>query len=538
MKNSKSPVKDPSNLQKNKAEEVHKDSESKSKIDPFMPGTEDVTREIYYNERLKTIREVDVDKEAMWLYVKPKYAPNALDNIILNPKDCGIYVRGEHYLKEIAERTFVQLLQENLKRAVERYEEEMSKTEGEEEYENKSLESLIERIDDKIRRTGITNHEISEILHSLRRKTFVDPNTMNRGNYIIVADGMINLKTWSKEDFSASPFFTWKVNGRYDPAVKSLNQVPMFKNFLMSVYPPEYIPLILDYMAYCLHPGFPRQKILGIFGPPRMGKGTTTKIMEKIIPDGFGRFSLMKLLIPDNKFALQSIENRNLLIDNEIRRDFKRSADFDTVNSLFGGDPLPVEKKFHAEHNYVSRAKGILVGNLPLFHIDNMPFLSRLLIVLTKSERSGPEIPDLADKIWNAEKDQIVPLLLNRLKGLMARNFRFSNEKSLDQTAAIWERLADSVSAFVEDATDTEFGKSVPVDDAYRYYVEYCEARGIPAEKQQSFTFRFAKHYKKGRVRINGILTYVFQDCAIVTTVEIKKDDRRGDMDDLLGDIL
>ena len=49
---------------------------------PYMPGTEDIVREILRNEAIKTIMEYDTDRETMYLYVKPTY--NKLTGELLN----------------------------------------------------------------------------------------------------------------------------------------------------------------------------------------------------------------------------------------------------------------------------------------------------------------------------------------------------------------------------------------------------------------------------------------------------------------------
>ncbi len=481
----------------------------------YFPGVEDVVKDVIHNETIKTIREVDTDRESMYLYQKPRYG---LNRLLLNPRTAGTYVRGEPFLKNIAEKSFLRLLRE-----MSDHIDELGKDPDDPDGPNEKLGELKKKIDRKLKHDGIRNNEVNEVLQSLRRKTFVDAKEMNPSGYIPLKHGLLNLNTWEQEDFKSDRFFTWKVQGNYDPEMRSLNQVPVFKRFLLDAYRPESIPAILDYLGYTLHPAFPRQKIMVILGPPRMGKGTLSGIIERAIPEGFGRISLMKLLIPENKFSLQAIEGKNLLVDREIKRSFKRSADFDIINSLFGGDPLPLEKKFKAEVTYVSRSKGILIGNLPVFFVDNMAFLSRLLIVLTKSDREGPEIPDLADRIWNAEGEKIVAILLNRLRSLMSRDYRFSNEKNLNETAELWEKLADSVQGFAEERTEFTPAQYLPVDDAYDYYVKYCEEKGIPPVKKQQFTFQFSKHYKKKRRKEKGELYYAFEDCAVVTKVEMNK---------------
>ena len=416
---------------------------------PYMPGTEDIVREILRNEAIKTIMEYDTDRESMYLYVKPTY--NKLTGELINPLQAGIYVRGEGMIKRIIEDTYKRVIIEMIDLCDKlREESRMSLKDDDDEKGDKwaALKSELLRMKEH---DGVTNHQVMEAMQNLRRKTFVDRKTMNPDGFIPLKNGLLSMADWKLHEFSPREFYTWKVLGTYDPNIVSLEQTPSFKKFLLESYPPQSIPTILDYLGYSLYPSFPRQKILVIVGPPRMGKGTIALLMERILNEGFGRISLMKLLIPDNKFSLQGIEGKRLLVDTEIKREFKKNADFDVVNSLFGGDPLPLEKKFHAEITYIARSAGILIGNLPLFRVKNSAFLARLIIVTTRAKRDFKEVSNMADIIFNAEGDQIVSLLLNRLRSLAGRDFKFSNELSNDEYAELWEQLSDSTQKFMDE---------------------------------------------------------------------------------------
>lgn len=505
---------------------------------PYMPGTEDIVSEILRVEAIKTLKEYETDKEPMYLYVKPQI--NKLTMELMNPSTAGIYIRGEPEIKVIAERTYRDKIKEMLNLC-----QRMMNDEKTDEDTMKYLADLSTKLNRKLQHDGITNHEITEVMQNLRRKTFVDRKTMNPDGYIPLKNGLLSTSDWEIHDFNASHFYTWKVNGVYDPSIKSLNQTPMFKNFLMESYPPKHIPTLLDYMAYALYPSFPRQKILVIVGPPRMGKGSISKIMEKILIEGFGRISLMKLLIPENKFSLQGIEGKRLLVDTEIKREFKKNADFDVINSLFGGDPLPVEKKFKAEITYTSKAAGILIGNLPLFPVDNAAFLSRLLIITTNSKKNFRDVTNIADRIFEAEGNAIVAHLINRLKPLAERDFRFSNELNDEEYAEMWMELADSIQTFTDERMERNEEGSWQRDLVYDIYKEFCEERGTQPVPKHTFVSRVSKAFPLKRVRHGNEIDYEFQGCSILTEVEIQKEEeilRKNrekvdkELDELLGD--
>ena len=483
---------------------------------PYMPGTEDIVREILKHEAIKTVKEYDTDREAMYLYVKPNY--NKLTSELMNPLHAGIYIRGEDEIKVIIDKTYEKVIKEMIALC-----DKLIAEEGDDDDRWAKVRAILYR---NLIHDGTTNHKVMEAMQNLRRKTFVDRKTMNPDGFIPLKNGLLSMADWSLHNFVASYFYTWKVNGIYDPQVRSLNQTPLFKKFLLESYIPKSIPAMMDYLGYSLYPSFPRQKVLVIVGPPRIGKGTIALMMERILNEGFGRISLMKLLIPDNKFSLQGIEGKRLLVDTEIKREFKKNADFDVVNSLFGGDPLPLEKKFHAEITYIARSAGILIGNLPLFRVNNSAFLARLIIVTTRAKRDFKEVSNMADIIFNVEGDQIVSLLLNRLRSLVGRDFKFSNELSNDEYAELWEQLSDSTQKFMDERM-IEAGTNVDTDYAYNAYLLFCDEIGIPPETQHVFSFRVNKEYPRKRAKKKGQNYYEYQNCLIQTTLEMKSETKQ-----------
>ncbi|MHB1440555.1 MAG: DUF5906 domain-containing protein [Cuniculiplasma sp.] len=510
-----------------KKEEPVKES-SPPDFHPFMPGIEDIVMDILHKEAVKTLKEYDTDKETMFYYTKPILN---LGGDVTNPKIAGIYKRDEPELKKIADQNFLKKLKEMSDLCDKIILEDPT---------NEKILNLQYKIQRKMNHDGIKNSEITEILQSIRRKTFTDREEINTGGFIPLKNGLYNIKTHELREFNPSYFYTWKVEGTFDPAIKSINQIPMFKDFLTDVFDLQDIPLILDYLAYCLFPDFPRQKILVIPGEERRGKGTLLRLVERMIPEGYGRITLMKLLMPDNRFSLQSIEGKNVLIDSEIKRNSNMQLDFSTINSLFGGDTLPLEKKFKPEINYRSKSKGILIGNIPLFYVDDSAFLSRLVIVVPKPKpKRWREIPDLDKKIWDSEGSDIVAFLLNRLRGLIKRNFRFANELTYGQYAEIWNNLCNSPKMFAEQEMEISH-ENVSVETAYDLYVAWCGTKNIPPEKEKTFSNKVGKVYPIKRPRINGKPTSVFSDCSLsclVMDVQMSKPQTK-DNDEQLDDFL
>ena len=124
------------------------------------------------------------------------------------------------------------------------------------------------------------------------------------------------------------------------------------------------------------------------------------------------------------------------------------------------------------------------------------------------------------------EGDLIVSLLLNRLRSLVGRDFKFSNELSNDEYAELWETLSDSTQKFMDERM-IEANTNVDTDYAYNAYLLFCDEIGIPPETQHVFSFRVNKEYPRKRAKKNGQNYYEFQHCRIVTTLEMKSEENK-----------
>ena len=508
-------------------------------IYPYFPGANDVVKSMLFKYKFKTLKHNETDNEDIYFYIKPEYKFTLIDgktvytNELWDPDRAGIYIRDESEIKKIIRDEYMNLLQEQLKNA-ENFDFE----------EPEEKDKLIQKLKTKIHRTGIKYSEIKEIMQGIRIATFTDRNEMNPDSYIPLRSGLLNLTTWQTESFRPDKFYTYKIKGDFNPSIKSLNQIPQFKKLLLSAFPSYYAVTILDYFAYCYYTAFPMQKVLMMAGIHRRGKGTLVRILQSSMPEGFRRIELEKLLAPDNKFALQNIEGKKVLVDPEISRDNKRRLSFTKVNSLFGGDTLDMEEKFKIAHDILGKFAGILIGNVPLFYVNDSAFLSRLLIVVSHPEPISIDIPELDKKIWQEEGSLIVSYLLNRLKNLVKRNFKFSNQKSYSEYAKLWDLLSDSVRIFAEENYIEDIESSNMEDFVWKHYLLYCEKLGLVPESKHNFVHKFGKLYPHKRVRMGEERYYVFSNCAEVVN-EPKPDkkqnnvlqhlDDNSDPDNLLG---
>lgn len=430
----------------------------------------------------------------------------------------GFYSRGEEEIKGKTADIFIRAWKQALN-FIERVMSKLEQLNPETKKDIFETKGKLEKALDK----GPTRNEFNETLAQIRIATYTDPTMFNPSSHIPFLNGFFNVKTWQLEAHNPELIYLWRVEANLladKIEAVSLNDVPLYAKFMKETYAPWDIPLILQYCGYSMYPTFPRQMVMWITGRPRIGKGTLVRILKKLNPAGYGSISFEKLIMNDNRFVFQGIEGKNVLVDPEVRRYRKKGAavDYGNINKLFGGDSVDLEAKGKTPIDYVSSAKGIFVGNLPMPKVSDEPFLSRILLVKANDHIISPEdrVPNLEDIILAQERDLIATLYIRYLKLLASRNWIFINELTTNSTMEMWEMLSEIIQYYMDDEIENDEEGELPVNDVYASFCAWCKEKGIPVITQQTFTKSFKRVYPKKRIRKGNEMPYVFLKCAFV----------------------
>jgi len=307
---------------------------SKPESDIEVPGWATIADAIKKKYSIRTIPEMGTDNETIYYF------------------NGQIYERADEILKAEAHRLYVGAWTEIL---------------------NTTTDLEVHAALVRLLRKGPSTSDIHEVLNNLRRTTLTYAQT-NPDSHIPFLNGMLSLKTRTLEPFSPDLFFTYQVNANLLSRYVTLRDVPLFNSLLNGVFYEPDIPMALSYCAYAFRPDFPMHKTLFILGRERIGKGTFVRVLQGLIPKGSGSFSLARILTGE-RFQFTGIEGKNLLVDSETKRKFRKGTvlDWSMFCNLFGADTLSVEPKGREAHDYVSRAKGIVLGNLPFIPVDSPP---------------------------------------------------------------------------------------------------------------------------------------------------------------------
>ena len=380
--------------------------------------------------------------------------------------------------------------------------------------EIKTLTCLLEPIKLEIKQSFR-----NEIALSLTARNITTSAHINPGSHLPFKNGLLNLTTGDLEKFNPDLFYTYQIDANYLRKHTTFYDCPMFRRYLNQVYYEPDIPMIISYFAYSFYPRFPVHKALFILGRERVGKGTGVRILAGLMPVGYGSVQLDKLLTAE-RFQLTGIIGKNVIVDAEMKRKYKRGTvkDWKFFNGIFGGDVQQNEKKNHEGVDYISHSKGIFIGNLPFFEVDNPAAVNRILLIETRNEQPKHKIPELDKKILEAERDQIATLLIQVLFKLKEREFLFPGELTPESTQDALDRLADPVENFIEEMTESAEGTTVNVEDAYHSFADWCSGKGIPTLTRQTFVKKFGYTYPKKKRGTHGDRFYIFTNCVLLDT--------------------
>ncbi len=442
----------------------------------YFPGPNHIADSIMRKHTCKTTYTDDDDREKLWFF------------------NGEIYTRGEALIKQEAHNEYM--------RQWKAMHEEAKK---------KQSKALSERLRELLHR-GPRANDINEVIAMIKRVTFTKEE-MNPGSHIpFKGKGLLNLKSWKWEEFNDEYFFTYMINATPVDRYVTLKDVPLFGNLLRTAYYYSDIPTILSYAAYTFNPRLPAEKVLFIVGTPRIGKGTTVKVLEGLQPQGTAPFS-MKTILTADRFMFSGLEGKNLITDSEATRTFKRGIPLNWANftTLFGGDTLPNEEKGKEMKGARSHAKGIVLGNLPLMKITDPAALSRIIVVETRNQKPRVRIENLSDKILEREGNLVATLLLQVLFKLIRRKWIFPGELSEDAISQLMDHLANPVEYFIEEKIEEDSNSKIREDELLEAFEDFCDENSIPKISKNLFTRTFAKSFqrKKQGTRANRVNYYL-----------------------------
>jgi len=315
-------------------------------------------------------------------------------------------------------------------------------------------------------------------------------------------NGLLNLETFELEPHTPDKIFTHRFEIDYDKEAKC----PNIEKFFSEVLHPADIPVMQELFGYCLYADYPKHKTFWFFGSGRNGKGTTARLLIKML--GMQNIANVPLQSLGKRFAITRLYHKLAEIVSEPNT--RRVFETETFKAISGGDQVEGEKKGIQETiKFTNYAKIIILANaLPLIFDDTTGFWDRVIAIDFPNEFRGEKDIKKKEEVL-VKKDGLSGLLnwaLLGLKRLRENNWEFTESEGQKETKGKMQRATQPVRAFVEEWFVQDLQNDIPKKDLYYFFKEYCELYDLEVPEQKDFTKELKRvaRGKETRPRIDG----------------------------------
>jgi putative DNA primase/helicase len=353
-----------------------------------------------------------------------------------------------------------------------------------------------------------SSHDMSEALDHIRGRTTVTQDEMGGPEGLIAAENcVIDLNDQTSREHDPEYLFLHHLGCEFNPEATA----PRFEQFLREVVPSSTDRSKLqEFAGYTLmHWAMPFHKALFLVGPTASGKSTFLDTINAMLGEGTVS-SLTPQQLTTERFSGAELFGKWANIRNDIpAATVENTGQF---KEIIGGDPMKAERKRKDPFMFEPTAKHLFAANeLPSTETDDEAFYRRILLVpFPETIPEGDRDKHLDDKL-QAELPGVLNWALEGLQRLLA-NGGFTGDRSPGQTQDTWQKWADSVSRFKNDAI-TSGSQELPKSKVYAAYIEYCRQEGIPSDTQHSMTRALKQEgIEDGRAYVDGDRERVFMN--------------------------
>ncbi|MDD5060756.1 MAG: phage/plasmid primase, P4 family [Candidatus Marinimicrobia bacterium] len=338
------------------------------------------------------------------------------------------------------------------------------------------------------RRVGITKlisiRVINEIIGHIQRSTYTNRLNFNTSSDTInLNNGLLNINTRVLSPHTHEFLSTIRVPVTYDP----YTDCPVIKKFLSEVMSEGDQITLQEFAGYCLLPQYIIQRAVLLQGDGDNGKSTYLNLLKAFVGrENCSNVSWQSLEF--NRFASSQLEGKMINIFADLP---SRSVDMTTsFKTLTGGDQVESEKKFQNKSSFLNFAKLIFSANKPPMVKDENSYAFWRRWILIEFPFQVPENrkdPKLIEKMTtDSELSGFLNYALDGYARLMKQG-KFTYNKTVDETAELYQKNADTVYAFATDRCDISPGATVAKDELYAAYKEYCTENKLPILRPNSF---------------------------------------------------
>lgn len=294
------------------------------------------------------------------------------------------------------------------------------------------------------------------------------------GELLVMANGLLHLPTRTLHAHCPRLFTTTALPYPYDPQAK----FPMaWHDFMRTLWSDdkESIETLQEWAGYTLEPEPSQQKILGLIGPPRGGKGVITRVLQAMLGETNCIGPTLSSL--GRNFGMQPLIDKTLAVISDARFKFGSDVVTERLLSISGQDEMTIDRKYKEPWTGRLKARFMLCSNeLPNLEDASGALASRfILLQLTESwlDREDTELPGRLMQ----ELPGIFNWALEGLDRLHKRGF-FRQPTTAKKLIEEFKELTSPVKAFLRDECVIGADLRTECNQFYLHWQMWCLHNG------------------------------------------------------------
>lgn len=355
----------------------------------------------------------------------------------------------------------------------------------------------------------LSSHFISEVVNSVKRKTYIDRKDFEAPlNIICVKNGCYNIIDKVLEPHTDKYYFKNQIPVNFNP----LSSCPNIDSFIQSTIEQKFQKTAYEIVASCLYRKYFIQKAIMLTGIGQNGKSIYLDVLGQLL--GEENISHEQLQgICHSSFSSAELYGKLANICGDLPAVIlEDTGNFKQLTS--GMDSVSAQKKFMNPFNYVNSAKLLFSANeIPETKDQTEAFFRRWLIIdfpykfvsgLKEEEYCGfikKEDKSLIQKLTTeSELEGLLNKAITHLHELLSTR-QFTNSPTTDEIKMKYNLRSNSAVVFIELFVDDEVSEPdeeknvvdwVQKEFLYEEYKSYCESKGVNYKKPEGF-FRSMK---------------------------------------------
>ncbi len=325
-----------------------------------------------------------------------------------------------------------------------------------------------------------TRTEMAEIINQLKYTKVISRSELNKDKRLNLSNGLLDLETRTLDEHTPFNFSTIRIPVKYDPDATC----PKIDAFLHDVLDDTDVKGIYELAGYLLVQNYDFQKAWMFIGEGNNGKSTVISLLEKFIGQkNCSHVPLQTLL----KSRFSSSQLYDKLANTYADIPAKGLYETGVFKMLTGGDEIFAEKKFKDPFSFKNKAKLIFSCNeLPVTSDKTHAFFRRWIIIQFNKTIKNPDKNILNEITTPTELSGFLNKALDGLERLI-KNDKFTNEKSTDEMADLYQRMSDPAYEFFLQKLKPDPEGYCISSKLYTDFINFCNENKLPAKSKQYF---------------------------------------------------